>query len=87
VITNVLADHRGEEIVTHAYFEATFLETERTRVTFGIYDDLHVEVDGELKIAHKVITVQRTLELPAASGSTYVQVARRGIAPDRHLGA
>jgi len=76
LVMNVLADRRGEEIVTHAYFEATFLEPERTRVIFGIYDDLHVELDGELRIAHKVITVQRTLELPAAGGSSYVRVGR-----------
>lgn len=76
VVTNVLAERRGDEIVTHAYFQATFLEEDRTRVIFGVYDDVHVEVDGELKIAHKKITAQRTLHLEPAAAATYVRAAR-----------
>ena len=74
VVTNVLAEP-GEDgdIVTHAYFEATMLEEEGTRVVIGVYDDVHREVDGELKLAHKRITVQRLLTLPASSG-TYAHV-------------
>jgi hypothetical protein len=75
VVTNVLAERAGEEIVTHAYFEATMLEEERTRVIVGVYDDVHVEVEGELRLAHKKITVQRVLHLPAAQG-TYAHVGR-----------
>ena len=47
---------------SHAYFQATFLEEERTRVIIGVYDDVHVERGGDLKLAHKKIRVQRVLE-------------------------
>lgn len=73
VVTNVQAVRDGDDIVTHAYFQATLLEEERTRIAIGAYDDVHREVDGELRLAHKVITVQRALELPASSGA-YVHV-------------
>jgi 3-phenylpropionate/cinnamic acid dioxygenase small subunit len=69
VVTNVLVAGRdGEEITTHAYFQATFLETERTRVVIGTYDDVHVEQDGMLKLAHKKIKVDRVVVLPASTG-------------------
>jgi 3-phenylpropionate/cinnamic acid dioxygenase small subunit len=68
VVTNVLAEPDGDEIKTHAYFQATFLEEARTRVIIGVYDDVHVERDGKLKLAHKKIRVQRVLELPASTG-------------------
>ncbi len=68
VVTNVLAEQVGEEIQTHAYFQATMLEEEGTRVIIGVYDDVHVEQDGELKLAHKRITVQRVLRLPVSEG-------------------
>ena len=69
VVTNVLAEHVGDEVVTHAYFQATMLEEDKTRVVIGVYDDVHREVDGVLKLAHKRIRVQRTLQLPASSGT------------------
>ncbi len=74
VVTNVLAEpaeagRSGGDIVTHAYFEATMLEEEGTRVVIGVYDDVHREVDGELKLAHKVIRVERVLHLPVSSGA------------------
>ncbi len=68
VVTNVLAEQDGDEIRTHAYFQATFLEEAMTRVIIGVYDDVHVERDGELKLAHKKIRVERVLELPASTG-------------------
>lgn len=68
VVTNVLAEQRGDEIVTHAYFQATMLEEEGTRVVIGVYDDVHVERDGELRLAHKKIRVERVLHLPASEG-------------------
>ncbi len=49
VVTNVLAEQDGDDVVTHAYFEATMLEEEQTRVVIGVYDDVHREVDGELQ--------------------------------------
>jgi nitroimidazol reductase NimA-like FMN-containing flavoprotein (pyridoxamine 5'-phosphate oxidase superfamily) len=76
VVSNVLAERQGSEIVTHAYFQATLLTVDETRVIFGVYDDVHVEVDGELKLAHKRITAQRTLHLPPAVGASYVQAVR-----------
>jgi 3-phenylpropionate/cinnamic acid dioxygenase small subunit len=74
VVTNVLVTGQdGEEITTHAYFQATFLMEEKTRVIIGVYDDVHVEHDGKLKLAHKKIRVQRVLELPA-SAALYAHV-------------
>jgi hypothetical protein len=67
VVTNVLAEQRGGQIQTHAYFQATMLADDGTRVIIGYYDDVHVDVDGALKIAHKKITVERVLRLPAAA--------------------
>jgi 3-phenylpropionate/cinnamic acid dioxygenase small subunit len=75
VVTNVLAEPDGEEIRTHAYFQATMLEQERTRVVIGVYDDVHVERDGQLKLAHKRIRVQRVLQLPASTGA-YAHVGK-----------
>ncbi len=66
-VTNVVAKLDGDSIRTHAYFQATFLEEQQTRVIIGVYDDVHVEQDGELKLAHKRITVQRVLQLPAST--------------------
>ena len=66
VVTNVLVQPDGDEIRTHAYFQATMLEAEQTRVVIGVYDDVHVERAGRLKLAHKRITVERVLNLPAA---------------------
>lgn len=76
VVTNVLAEPAvNGDIVTHAYFEATMLEEEGTRVVIGVYDDVHREVEGELKLAHKAIRVQRVLHLPVSSG-THVHVGK-----------
>jgi 3-phenylpropionate/cinnamic acid dioxygenase small subunit len=75
VVTNVLAEPDGDEIRTHAYFQATFLEDAQTRVIIGVYDDVHVERDGELKLTHKKIRVQRVLQLPAATGA-YAHVGK-----------
>lgn len=75
VVTNVLAERVGDDVVTHAYFEASMYEEEQTRVVIGVYDDVHREVDGELKLAHKKIRVQRTVYLPAA-GANYAHVGR-----------
>lgn len=75
VVTNVLTEKVGDKIQTHAYFQATMLEAEQTRVIIGVYDDVHVEQDGELKLAHKKITVQRVLKLPASEG-VYAHVGK-----------
>jgi 3-phenylpropionate/cinnamic acid dioxygenase small subunit len=76
VVTNVLAEADGDEIRTHAYFQATMLEEQQTRVVIGVYDDVHVERDGELKLAHKKIRVQRVLQLPASTGA-YAHVGKQ----------
>ncbi|UMG91221.1 nuclear transport factor 2 family protein [Nocardioides sp. TF02-7] len=75
VVTNVLAERDGDDVVTHAYFEASMYEEEQTRVVIGVYDDVHREVDGELRLAHKKIRVQRTLYL-APAGANYAHVGR-----------
>ncbi|RBY83675.1 nuclear transport factor 2 family protein [Geodermatophilus sp. TF02-6] len=80
VVTNVLAQRARDAgatgaIETSAYFQATMLEEQRTRVVIGSYADVHVERDGELKLAHKRIRVDRVLHLPAASAS-FVHVGR-----------
>jgi 3-phenylpropionate/cinnamic acid dioxygenase small subunit len=75
VVTNVLAEQDGDEITTHAYFQATFLMEEKTRVVIGVYDDVHAERDGELKLVHKKIRVERVLELPASTG-VYTHVGK-----------
>ncbi len=69
VVTNVLAERDGDDVRTHAYFTATMFEAERTRVITGVYDDVQREVDGELLLAHKKISVQRIQDMPAAAGS------------------
>lgn len=75
VVTNVMAEQVGEEIQTHAYFQATMLEEGETRVIIGVYDDVHVEVEGRLKLAHKKIRVERVLTLPA-SAALYAHVGQ-----------
>jgi hypothetical protein len=74
VVTNIQADRRDGVIETHAYFQATMFEEAGTRMIFGCYDDVHVEQDGKLLIAHKVITVERIVRLPASAGPHYTQV-------------
>jgi len=74
VVTNILATRTAAgEIRTQAYFEASMFGVDSTRVIVGHYDDIHVERDGRLLLAHKVITVDRVLVLPAAEAS-YVNV-------------
>ena len=73
-VTNILATRAAAgEIHTQAYFEASMFGVESTRVIVGHYDDIHVERDGRLLLAHKIITVDRVLTLPAAEAS-YVNV-------------
>lgn len=66
VVTNVLAERAGDVVRTSAYFQATMFEEDRTRVVTGTYADDHVERDGGLLIAHKRISVDRVVHLPAA---------------------
>ena len=66
VVTNVLAERAGDVVRTSAYFQATMFEEGRTRVVTGTYADDHVERDGDLLIAHKRISVDRVVHLPAA---------------------
>lgn len=65
-VTNVLAEQVGEQIRTRAYYQALTLDQDETQFIVGHYDDLHVVADGELKIAHKKIVVERVLSLPPA---------------------
>jgi SnoaL-like domain len=74
VVTNVTADPAEDgTIVTHAYFQATMFDPTETRMIFGYYDDVHVVEGTENRLAHKRITVERTLTLPVSAG-TYTHV-------------
>jgi 3-phenylpropionate/cinnamic acid dioxygenase small subunit len=74
VVTNVTADPvQDGTIVTHAYFQATMFDPTETRIIFGYYDDVHVVDGDEHRLAHKKITVERTLTLPVST-STYTHV-------------
>jgi hypothetical protein len=44
-------------------------------VIIGVYDDVHVERDGKLKLAHKKIRVERVVILPASTG-VYAHVGK-----------
>jgi 3-phenylpropionate/cinnamic acid dioxygenase small subunit len=67
VVTNVLANRLADgQIQVQAYFEATMFEPDQTQRLIGSYHDILREVDGELKLAHKKIRVQRVLQLPTA---------------------
>ena len=46
VVTNIMARRVGADIVTHAYFQATFLEAGKTRIIIGRYDDVHRGASG-----------------------------------------
>jgi SnoaL-like domain len=52
-----------------AYFEATMFDAgPQTRLVIGEYSDSVREVDGQLRLTHKRITVQRVVTIP--SGTT-----------------
>jgi len=68
-VTNVVADRQPDGTVrARAYFEATLCDPLETKRLIGYYEDILTEVDGDLKIAHKQITVQRMIQLPQATG-------------------
>lgn len=67
LVSNVLAERAEDRITTHASFQAAFFAEDGTRLIYGVYHDVHVEVDDEIKIAHKKIVVERVLQLPAAA--------------------
>ncbi len=74
VVTNVTAEPpEGGTVTTHAYFQATLFDPTETRVIFGFYDDVHLMEGDEHVLAHKKITVERVLTLPAAA-ATYAHV-------------
>lgn len=63
-VTNVIASPYGELIRTSAYFQARLFNQQGTQILIGRYADDHVEVDGDLKIAHKNIHVHKVMEVP-----------------------
>ena len=66
IVSNVVADPVEGGVSARAYFQAWFYEEQGTRVVSGSYDDVLVEVDGELRFAHKVNIVERIVVLPPA---------------------
>lgn len=66
LIVNVLAD-RGDDGVTRAqaYFTAVVTKPNRSWMYVGQYDDEIRDVEGALRFAHKRISVDTVLELPA----------------------
>jgi hypothetical protein len=62
-VTNVIATRDEGLIRTSAYFQARLFSERGTQVLIGRYADDHVEVDGDLKIAHKNIHVHKVLDV------------------------
>jgi hypothetical protein len=62
-VTNVIASPDGDLIRTSAYFQARLFNRQGTQILIGRYADDHVEVDGDLKIAHKDIHVHKVVEV------------------------
>ena len=62
-VTNVIASPDGDLIRTSAYFQARLFNQQGTQILIGRYADDHVEVDGDLKIAHKNIHVHKVMEV------------------------
>jgi hypothetical protein len=62
-VTNVIASRDGDLIRTSAYFQARLFHDQGTQILIGRYADDHVEVDGDLKIAHKNIHVHKVMDV------------------------
>ncbi|MCJ0977777.1 nuclear transport factor 2 family protein [Rhodococcus sp. ARC_M12] len=68
-VTNALVSEEDGGVRIDAYFEATLFNAESTSRIFGRYSDSLVEVDGDLKLAHKRILVDRVMALPVATSA------------------
>lgn len=67
-ISNITATRNAETgIRARAYFQAIFVRSNRTTMVVGRYDDSLVDTDGQLRIAHKRIYVEGSLDLPEVS--------------------
>jgi SnoaL-like domain len=69
VVTNTLVKHEEGGVRIDAYFEATLFNPDSTSRIFGRYSDSLVEVEGQLKLKHKRIFVDRVMPLPVATGA------------------
>ncbi|CCQ14885.1 putative uncharacterized protein [Rhodococcus sp. AW25M09] len=69
IVTNALVSEEDGGVRIDAYFEATLFDAENTSRIFGRYSDSLVEVNGELKLAHKRILVDRVMALPVATSA------------------
>jgi 3-phenylpropionate/cinnamic acid dioxygenase small subunit len=68
VVTNVQAHREADGLVrARAYFEATMFDPDGTRIVIGQYSDSLREDGGELRFAHKRISVERVVQLAAAT--------------------
>lgn len=64
-ISNVMASRADDgSIRSRAYFQAVFLRSDRTSMVIGRYDDSLVDIDGQLRIQHKRISVEGVVDLP-----------------------
>lgn len=68
-ICNIRVLSSGPAVRTEAYFESIMFEPDQTRILYGLYEDVNVEDGDRLLIAHKVLTVQRVVALPASTSS------------------
>ncbi|OZC53161.1 nuclear transport factor 2 family protein [Rhodococcus sp. RS1C4] len=69
VVTNTLVTVEDDGVRIDAYFEATLFDPGSTSRIFGRYSDSLVEVDGDLKIKHKRIFVDRVMALPTSTAA------------------
>ncbi|MEV0945158.1 nuclear transport factor 2 family protein [Rhodococcus sp. NPDC049939] len=67
-LSNIHVSAEGDGgLLVESYFEGTMFLRETSERLFGRYSDSLVESDGDLRIAHKRITVDRVMNLPEAS--------------------
>jgi uncharacterized protein (TIGR02246 family) len=65
-VSNIVAERADDGTVrTSAYFQATMLDENETRLVFGRYHDTHVLHEGHYVIGHKVNEVLRVVRLPS----------------------
>jgi len=67
-ISNVIASEDSDgNIRSRAYFQAVFIRSKLTNMVVGHYDDTLVATDGNLRIAHKRIFIEGSVDLPETS--------------------
>src|SRR6478752_454941 len=68
VVTNVQAHRESDGLVrARAYFAATMFDPDGTRIVIGQYSDSLRDDGGDLRFAHKRISVERVVQLAVAT--------------------